>query len=302
MDVIESPHAAYSNQLASPPASSTASSQHPSPLPRSRRHPLKPGGQKESELIRYLDQGIQRVQKRVDNRLTHRKVEPTIGEPVGYSAFWEVARDLEALVDVVWVSASPNLQIPYLLNIAVLTVEFLPLFASSSRSTHATFRMLSKLDFAFSSLLTGRELETGEWLPGFETGRKVSTTEKVRLKGVVDRTRLAVVRSLAGESVADDGGNSDDSMPSGTERRRETAGASEETVTFEGFENNEEEEDEDDWQERNAAEVYEKTIERLGDVLGGPPIGIITNDWEPSNVDQQRSGHGFVEDGDGMEL
>ncbi|KAF2853506.1 hypothetical protein T440DRAFT_487408 [Plenodomus tracheiphilus IPT5] len=273
-----------------------ASSQHPSPLPQSRRHPLKPGGQKESELIRYLDQGVNRIQKRVDNRVTNRKIEPAIGEPVGYGAFWEVARDLEGLVDVVWVSGSPNLQIPYLLNMAVLTVEFLPLFGSSSRSTHATFRLLSKLDFAFSSLLTGQDFANGETLPGFEHGRSVSTTDKVRLKGVVDRTRLTVVRVLGEESVAEGGDDGDDSMTSDTEGQVDmSAHGHQGTVTFEGFENNSEDEYDDDWEERSVASVYEKTIGTLGDVLGGPPIGIITDDWATTGMEQQKSGHGFVE-------
>jgi hypothetical protein len=51
-----------------------------------------------------------------------------------------------------------NLQVPYLLNLAVLTTEFLPLFPASERSTQATFRLLWKLDEAFSSLLTGHDL------------------------------------------------------------------------------------------------------------------------------------------------
>lgn len=298
------PHVStYAKNLPSPPASSMASSQHPSPLPQSRRHPLKPGGQKESELIRYLDQGLNRIQKRVDNRLTNRKVELAPGEQVGYGAFWEVARDLEGLVDVVWVSGSPNLQIPYLLNMAVLTAEFLPLFASSSRSAHAIFRLLSKLDFAFSSLLTGHDAATGDFLPGFEHGRSVSTTDKVRLKGVVDRTRLTVARALSGESVVDDGYDGDESMTSDTDRQ--TGGPPDgprDTVTFEGFENYEEDEYDDDWEERSIASVYKKTIEELGDVLGGPPIGIITDDWATIRTEQQKSGHGFVEDGGEVEL
>lgn len=89
-----------------PPASSATHSQHASALPQPRRHPLKPGGHKESELIRYLDHVVNNTQKRVDNRVTNRKSEPALGEEEGYSAFWEVAKDLDALVDVVWVSGS----------------------------------------------------------------------------------------------------------------------------------------------------------------------------------------------------
>lgn len=38
--------------------------------------------------------------------MTNRKLKPEPGEEQGYNAFWEVARDLDGLVDVVWVSAS----------------------------------------------------------------------------------------------------------------------------------------------------------------------------------------------------
>jgi hypothetical protein len=286
--------ASLEDNLPTPPTSSAAPSQHASPLPQPRKHPLKPGGPRESDLIRYLDHGINRVQKRVDNRMTNRKLQPAPGEEEGYRAFWEVAKDLDGLVDVVWVSASPNLQIPYLLNIAVLTAEFLPLFPSTTRSTQATFRLVSKLDYAFCSLLTGRDNATGELLPGFENGRSVTTTDKVRLKGIVDRTRLTVVRVMSGESVAGDEQDVGDAMDTDTEQQ--ASPNRDGTVTFEGFEDNTDDEEEDDeWEERGIASVYEKTIGELGDVLGGPPIGIITDDWASHEADQQRSGGGFVE-------
>lgn len=111
MATARSPASApFAENLPTPPASSAAPSQHPSPLPQPRKHPLKPGGPRESDLIRYLDHGINSIQKRVDNRMTNRKLKPEPGEEQGYSAFWEVARDLDGLVDVVWVSASRKQQ------------------------------------------------------------------------------------------------------------------------------------------------------------------------------------------------
>jgi hypothetical protein len=74
------------------------------------------------------------------------------------------------------------------------------------------------------------------------------------------------------------------------------------TITFEGFENNDDDDDDGEWEERNIAGVYEKTIGELGDVLGGPPIGIITDDWGVNGTDERRPGQGFVESGDEMEL
>ncbi|KNG51971.1 hypothetical protein TW65_00986 [Stemphylium lycopersici] len=295
------------NNLPTPPASSAAPSQHASPLPQPRKHPLKPGGPRESDLIRYLDHGVNRIQKRVDNRMTNRKLQPVPGEEEGYKAYWEVAKDLDGLVDVVWVSASPNLQIPYLLNLAVLTADFLPLFGSTTRSTQATFRLVSKLDYAFSSLLTGHDTATGDLLAGFEGGRRVTTTDKVRLKGIVDRTRLAVARVTSGESVVGDEEDVGEAMDTDTEGEGEgegeaEAGGRDGTVTFEGFEDNTDDEEDDGWEERGVASVYEKTIGELGDVLGGPPIGIITDDWNVNRTEQQKSGGGFVEPGGEVDM
>ena len=127
-------------------------------------------------------------------------------------------------------------------------------------------------------MLTGRDNATGEVLPGFENGRTVTTTDKVRLKGIVDRTRLTVVRVMSGESVAGDEQDVGDAMDTDNDEHQALPNR-DGTVTFEGFEDNTDDEDEDDeWEERGIASVYEKTISELGDVLGGPPIGIITDD------------------------
>lgn len=180
----------------------------------------------------------------------------------------------------------------------MLITEFLPLFPATEQSTRATFDLLSKLDEAFASLLTGHDSATGDMLPGFDHGRTVSTTDKVRLKGIVDRTRLIVVRVMSGETVAEDGEATGEAMDTETEGE---APQQQDTVKFEGFEDNDDD-DEDEDEERSIGTVYEKTISELGDVLGGPPIGIITDDWDVNGADQQRRGQGFVESGGEIEL
>ncbi|KAF3002666.1 hypothetical protein E8E13_009615 [Curvularia kusanoi] len=313
--------------LPTPPASSVAASQHASTLPQPRRHPLAPGGARESELIRYLDHGINQIQKRVDNRVTNRKTPALVGQESGYRAFWEVAKDIDGLVDVVWVSGSrtytfvvsespaircltdfsvqkANLQVPYLLTLAVLTAEFLPFFPNTTRSTQSSFKLLAKFDYAFSSLLSGHDSASGSVLPGFEQGRRVATTDKVRLKGIVDRTRLTVVKALGGESIADEEDELGEGEAMDTDTGADDVRRKEEpdTVVFEGFENNEDDEEDEEWEERNIGSIYEKTIGELGDVLGGPPIGIITDDWGVNGTDQERRGQGFIESGGEIEL
>ena len=62
-------------------------------------------------------------------------------------------------------------------------------------SPSATFRLLQKLDLFFASLLKGHNVETGEELPGCEFGKEMmTTTQKVRLRGLVERTRVVVVK------------------------------------------------------------------------------------------------------------
>lgn len=97
----------FPDAFPTPPASSVAPSMHPSPLPKPRRHPLRPGGPKETGLIAYLDHGINNVQKRVHNRINKTKGSPrSEGEEEGYRTFREAAKDLDGILDVIWVSGS----------------------------------------------------------------------------------------------------------------------------------------------------------------------------------------------------
>lgn len=95
----------YRDAMLTPPASSVAPSHHPSPLPRPRKHPLKPGGVKESFLISYLDQTITGVKRRWAKRM-FKDDEIEQGDVKGYHHFWEAAKDIDGLIDVIWVSGS----------------------------------------------------------------------------------------------------------------------------------------------------------------------------------------------------
>jgi hypothetical protein len=146
---------------------------------------------------------------------------------------------------------------------------------------------LNKLDLVFASLLQGRNLETGEILSGFDSGRAVSITEKVRIKSLVEQTRIRVVRVLGAEfgtEASAVGDVTENEMDTETDDDYGTGVGT--TREFGDDYDNDEEDDEDvfeesmetDRREINIAKVYDRTVVELGDVLGGTPIGIITND------------------------
>ena len=158
-------------------------------------------------------------------------------------------------------SSTASLQVPYLLSVALLVVNFVPGFEPAPR---VLFRLLRKLDYAFASLLQGYDVETLEALPGFGTGWRVSNTEKVRLKSIVERTRLCVAEVVgvgAWEAEPEAGVDGDDDHHAA----RTIRGESEDAYGIE---------DVAAW-DMEISGVYDKTIVELGDNLKGSPIGII---------------------------
>lgn len=119
------------------------------------------------------------------------------------------------------------------------------------------FRLLAKLDLAFASLILGRDLDSGAPLPMSSSGRGVSTTEKVRIKGIIQSTRIAVVALMA------------------TDQRQEP----EAETLVESSENLDDDMNLDEapmvgQYDMDIAKVYDQTLIELGDTLGGPSIGL----------------------------
>lgn len=241
-------------------------------LPHPRSNPLKPGSAKETNFIDYVDQKLLGISRRYEKRFNaNLEDEPSSDlEGRGYEDFGEVARDLEALADVIWISGTrwfhtlmdyvltansaflASLQKPYFLTIALAVCSYMPSFSFSP--VH-TFKLLQKLDLAFSSLLRGVDILTGAMLAGFETGRaRLSTTEKVRMKGLVERTRVAVVE------VAGKGGSTVESA-SETKSQADTEDESmaDDSETLEALLDG----GHGRW-EMEVARVYERTIVELG--------------------------------------
>ncbi len=120
---------------------------------------------------------------------------------------------------------------------------------------------------AFYSLLQGANAETGEMLPGFEGGRgKLSTTEKVRMKGLVERTRVAAVEVAGKEGSVTDNG---DASRSQTETEYDFTTDNDEEDVMEGTRLGG---NHGRW-EMEVARVYERTIVELGASLDTSGMG-----------------------------
>lgn len=146
-----------------------------------------------------------------------------------------------------------SLQIPYLISLAVLLNSFLPSYPFTPRTT---FRILRKLDVMFASLLRGWDVDAdGNATPlsGFEDRKDiVSMTEKVRIKSIAETGRVVVFESRRGEK------GSESNVASATD---------DDDGQDEGGEEEEEYENVGRW-EMEAARVYERTIQLLGDEFG----------------------------------
>ena len=104
-----------------PSTPASASTATPSVLPRPRTHPLKAGSAKETGVIHHLDAGVLRIQRRHAKKFSgtyehendegqHEDAKKGEGEELeeveGYNSFKEMVEDIEALINVVWVSGT----------------------------------------------------------------------------------------------------------------------------------------------------------------------------------------------------
>jgi hypothetical protein len=264
--------------LSPPPSVTSAITNANSELPHPRSTPLKPGGSKESAFIRYVDERLLRIQRRFAKRETPSingdeadRDGAAIWDSVqGYKSMREACKDIEELMGVVWVSGTPGLQIPYLINLALVLTTII---ADMPANPKQLFRVLAKLDHAFASLLQGKDVESGERLPGFDNRRGVSGTEKVRIRSLIERTRKSVMESLKS-------GELDDAYESDQEGETDQSEMDvdddlEGELILEGDGPYAPGQEEESW-EMQIARVYDHTMVELGDSLETPNIGIIT--------------------------
>lgn len=152
-----------------------------------------------------------------------------------------------------------------MISLALLTNTIIPAFPAAPRPL---FRLLGKLDHAFASLIQQRDIDTGDPLPGFSMRRGVSDTEKVRIKSLVERTRICVVDVMSrGEFEEDDSPIQEEPVQSDIEG---------DLILEEPADLDVDDDPEDNNWDMMVARVYDRTLVELGDTMEGPEIGIRT--------------------------
>ena len=224
---------------------------------------------------RYVEQQLLDISRRYVKKFGNPAPGDTI---VGYKSFSEVCRDLDGVVNVLWLSSTRRylscsvilifidffiamLQIPFLLKLASDFTQYVRSFPPSPK---ATFALLRKLDHCFASLLTGKDIDSNEPLPGFENGLRagMTTTDMVRCRSLVEQTRVLMVEVLSqGVEEVDD---------------EDDEGGDETDTNMDDVDDNgpsawDVDDEEEERMHLDSARVYENTIihlnERLGDSL-----------------------------------
>ncbi|GAP83251.1 putative meiotic recombination protein DMC1 [Rosellinia necatrix] len=181
------------------PAPSTSSSRVAALLPHPRSKPLIPGSRKEDYARDYVARRLLHISRRYVKKFG---IPDPADEVTGYESIEEACHDLDEVVDVLWFSGTPSLQVPYLLNVALALNTYLPSFPPAPRPT---FALLRKMDHCFASLLVGYDVKTKIPLPGFSsavdnsTKLRFSRTDMVRCKSLADETRMLVAVVMSGE-------------------------------------------------------------------------------------------------------
>ncbi|KAK1238376.1 hypothetical protein MKX07_006522 [Trichoderma sp. CBMAI-0711] len=253
------------------PAPSSASSRAASSLPHPRRTPLRPGGSKEEMVRRYAEEKLMTISRRYVKKFGGTQEGDDV---VGFRTFGEVCKELDEVVNILWQSGTPILQVQFLLRLASDFTQYVRSFPPSPK---ASFDLLHKLDHCFASLLCGQDIETKETLPGFENGLRMgmTTTDMVRCRSLVEQTRLLMVEIMSGGEPEDeededtdeeDEGDGDDGDGNGDGNGGGGGGGG-------GGWGIHDDDDDDDETCLDAARVYQHTIvqleKRLGDSLGG---------------------------------
>ncbi|AEO64691.1 a8201b9f-9144-4eb5-9309-04da7cda3a4a [Thermothielavioides terrestris] len=256
------------NTLPSPApttASTTSTIRSVAGLPHPRARALRPGSAKEDQVRHFVSERLMHMTRRFLKKAG--KAPPGGDEIEGYRSMTELCKDLDGLINIVWLSGTPNLQIPYLLNIAS---EFNTWVKGFPPAPAATFPILHKLDHCFASLLSGADMETGEPLPGFENGLRagMSRTDMVRCKSLVEQARFVMVEVMGKTPGEDDDGDDRADDEKGDREGDDTLDEAESGPEGPGGEDGPAWNEDEERLFMDVARVYENTLVKLGETLG----------------------------------
>lgn len=151
----------------------------------------------------------------------------------------------------------------------MLVLQHIPSFPPTPK---AMFRVINKLDYAFTSLILEHDLDSGTTLPGLGLGRSVNPTEKVRIKSLAEATRVVVVRAMNSSEFEEEDSDTQDREDQKSDTNADHDMLSE--VEDLGGEN-----------DMEIARVYNRTLVELGDSIGGPEIeNLSEQDWNTSSI------------------
>ncbi|OGE49915.1 hypothetical protein PENARI_c019G07134 [Penicillium arizonense] len=177
-------------------------------LPPQRTTPIPSGSEEEIQLRGRFSTGIEKI--------TYRKMKSDMGmdapdTPVSlrrYEGFKDLVVDVDSLVDMLWVSATPAIQTETLITLAGLIQTSLKSFPFDPQPT---LTILHKLDSIFAALCTGTHPLTGAALPGAQIGQSLATeTQKVRIRSLAEMTRYEVFSALGASNQEVTGDGDDD--------------------------------------------------------------------------------------------
>ncbi|KAL2172338.1 hypothetical protein VTG60DRAFT_6177 [Thermothelomyces hinnuleus] len=246
--------------LPSPAPTASTVSTRPVGLPHPRSRALRPGCGKEDQVRNFISDRMAHITRRFVKKVGAASLGDKVDGQMmddedveGYNSLDELCKDLNEVIRIVWLSGTPNLQIPSLLNIAS---EFNTWMTGFPPSETAAFDILHKLDHCFASLLSGEDIESHEPLPGFENGLRsgMTRTDMVRCKSTVQNARVVIVDVMSKRRPGND-----QEVPADETEESGTDGPG-------GF-------NDSAWDDKESlcmdvARVYENTLVKLGDTLG----------------------------------
>ncbi|PHH70487.1 hypothetical protein CDD80_5986 [Ophiocordyceps camponoti-rufipedis] len=233
------------------PAPSTVSARSAAGLPHPRHNALRPGSSKEDMVRRFVEERLLNASRRYVKKFGDAD---SADDVIGFANFTEACRELDAIVNVLWLSGTPSLQIPFLLKLASDFTQYVRAFPPAPK---ASFALLAKLDHCFASLLCGQDIDSGDTLPGFENGLRagMTVTEMVRCRSLVEQTRVLMVEVMSSGPQEEE----DDDDDEDEDEELSTAGGDQTPTPW----------DIDlDKQHMDSARVFQYTIVQLGNRLG----------------------------------